>query len=97
MRIILGLDPTRVDDVADPGYRQRGLRDIRGEDDLPRARLGGEEDLLLDGRLLRGVEGEREELDAGVRQVLGDEPDLRGHRLDLLLAREEDEDVGPGQ
>ena len=74
-----------VDDVADPGHRERRLGDVGGEHDAAGA-ARPEDPLLLTRREARV---ERQELDV-LRQAAGQR--LRGV-ADLALAREEDEDV----
>ncbi|MDR9177887.1 hypothetical protein FEP12_05599 [Burkholderia multivorans] len=85
VRIALHAREARVDDVADAGHRQRGLRDVRREDDPARVRRL--EHLVLIGR--RQPREQRQDL--GMRRMVLAQ--RLGRLADLALAGQEHEHV----
>ena len=98
---LLGLNPARVDDVTNARNGDRRLRNVGRQDDLASSRLCRREDLLLADVWQRRVQRQRDQLrhrPEGVRRrllVMHDLPDLVSHRLDLVLAGQEHQDVFP--
>ncbi|EXI65319.1 MAG: hypothetical protein AW07_04719 [Candidatus Accumulibacter sp. SK-11] len=85
VRVALDARQAGVDDVADPGHRQRGLGDVRRQDDAPPDVRP--EDAALLFRRQAGVERQ----DLGMRRVVLAQ--RLGRLANLALAGQEDEDV----
>mmetsp|Transcript_37897 Transcript_37897/g.108999 ORF Transcript_37897/g.108999 Transcript_37897/m.108999 type:complete len:414 (-) Transcript_37897:906-2147(-) len=82
-----------VDHVHDVVDRDRRLGDVRRKHHLPCALRGGLEDLRLHVRGERRVDGQNEELANSGAQATGLVADRIDGLLDLLLSREEDQNV----
>jgi hypothetical protein len=91
--VVVLLSESGIDNVIDSVDGDRRLNDVGSDDDLPRSLGRGLEDLGLDARDLRSVDRVYRQLRHRRSEGLHTLEEDFARRVNLLLTREEDEDI----